>query len=98
MKKALSRFEKYTSFEKADASRHLAIIYLLLNDRDKAIELMIQNEHDYASAGNNQSRYFRYLNIPFYSILRNDPRFQEILAKQKDLYQKNLIKYRNIEI
>jgi tetratricopeptide (TPR) repeat protein len=103
---AFSSFDK-TAFEKKyDASFTLAIVYLLLNDQEKAIELIIEGEKEYSSStisydrpvGISRSKYFGYLNIPYYKILHNDPRFQEILAKHKELYEENLSKYGDIDI
>ena len=95
---ALSSFNKTTFDEKYEASFALAILYLLLNDQEKAIELIIEGEKDYSSRGISRSKYFRYLNLPYYKILHNDPRFQEILAKHKEIYEENLEKYGDIEL
>ena len=103
---ALSSFHR-TTFEKShDESFILAILYLLLNDREKAIELIIEGEKDYFApkivynwpVGINRSKYFEYLNLPYYKILHGDPRFQEILAKHKKIYQKNLRRYGDIDL
>ena len=93
---ALSSYNKTTFDEKYDASFTLAILYLLLNDQEKAIELIIEGEQDYSSRGISRSNYFIYLNLPYYKILHNDPRFQEILARHKELYEENLLKYGDI--
>jgi hypothetical protein len=45
-----------------------------------------------------RSRYLSFKNNPFYDNLRSDPRFQEILAKHKKLYEENLAKYGDIDI
>ena len=94
---ALSSFNKITFDEHYEASFELAVIYLLLNDQEKAIELIIEGEKDRSSKGIRRSMYFTYLNYPCYKILHNDPRFQEILAKHKELYEENLKKYGDIE-
>jgi hypothetical protein len=95
---ALSSFNKTTFDEKYEVSFALAKIYLLLGDQEKAIELIIKGEKDYSSRGISRSRYFKYLNLPYYKILHNDPRFQKILAKHKELYEENLLKYGDLNI
>ena len=35
---------------------------------------------------------------PFFRDVRDNPRFQEILAKHKELYEENLRKYGDIEL
>jgi len=101
---ALSSFNKTTFEKEYDASFTLAIVYLLLNDQEKAIELIIEGEKDYSSStisydmpvGICRSKYFGYLNLPYYKILHNDSRFQAILSKHKQLYEENLRKYGDI--
>jgi tetratricopeptide (TPR) repeat protein len=46
----------------------------------------------------NFSRYYRLKTNPFFESIRSDPRFQEILAKHKELYEENLRKYGDIDI
>ena len=43
------------------------------------------------------SRYIWLNKNPINHFLHSDPRFQEILAKHKELYEENLAKYGNIE-
>lgn len=103
---ALSSFNKIVFEKKYDASFTLAILYLLLNDQEKAIELIIEGEKDYSSntigyelpIGIGRSKYFQYLNFPYYKILHNDPRFQEIMAKHKKIYEENMRKYGDIDM
>ncbi len=103
---ALSSFNKTTFEKKYDVSFTLAVLYLLLNDQEKAIELIIEGEKEYSSStifynrpvGISRSRYFRYINLPYYKILHNDPSFQEIMAKHKELYEELLAKYGDINI
>jgi len=103
---ALSSFNKVVFDKKYDASFARAILYLLLNDQEKAIKLIIKGEKDYSSntmiyngsVGISRSRYFGYLNLPYYKILHSDPRFQEILAKHKEIYEENLAKYGDIDM
>jgi len=42
---------------------------------------------------NRRSEYLFMKNNPFYDNIRSDPRFQEILAEHKALYEENLRKY-----
>jgi serine/threonine protein kinase/Tfp pilus assembly protein PilF len=45
-----------------------------------------------------ESSWYLFLNMhPFLDNIRSDPRFQEILAKHKELYEENLAKYGDIE-
>ena len=95
---ALSHFDQTTFNTKYESSSSLAILYLLLGDQEKAIELIIEGEKDYSSRGISRSRFFRYLNLPYYKVLHNNLRFQEILAKHKEIYEENLAKYGGIDI
>ncbi len=95
---ALTAFNKTAFKKKYDEFFNLAILYLLVNDQEKAIELIIEGEKDYTNNNISQSKYFEYLNLPYYKILHNDPRFQEILAKHKKIYQENLQKYGDIDL
>jgi serine/threonine protein kinase len=44
------------------------------------------------------SRYYILKNNVFYNNLRSDPRFKEILAKHKEIYEENLENYGDIDI
>jgi hypothetical protein len=44
------------------------------------------------------SRYDFLKSNPSFETVRSDPRFQEILAKHKELYEENLEKYGDIDI
>jgi TolB-like protein/Tfp pilus assembly protein PilF len=44
-----------------------------------------------------RSSYLGLKNNPLYKSLQSDPRFQEILAKHKEIYEENLKKYGNID-
>ena len=45
-----------------------------------------------------RSWYLQFTYYPLYEFLRSDPRFQEILAKHKEIYEENLEKYGDIDI
>jgi tetratricopeptide (TPR) repeat protein len=94
---ALVSFNKITFYGFSEKYYELAIIYLLLNDQEKAIETIIEDEKDRSSKGVRRSRYWIYLNYPCYKILHNNPRFRKIVAKHKELYEENLRKYRDID-
>jgi len=93
---ALFRFNKITFNEKYESSFTLAVLYLLLNDPEGAIEYIVEGEEDYSKQGITRSKYFRYLNLPYYKILQGDDRFHNILATHKKLYEENLVKYGDI--
>jgi tetratricopeptide (TPR) repeat protein len=44
------------------------------------------------------SLYIRFINYPYYDKFRSHPRFQEILAKHKKLYDENMAKYGDIDL
>jgi len=45
-----------------------------------------------SSPGPFKTRYLMLENMPL-DLLRDDPRFQEIVKKQKQIYEENLAKY-----
>jgi serine/threonine protein kinase len=64
------------------------ILYCALGNGEKAIfslneSLQIQK----SSLVNPKSRYMELKHLPWFDNLRSDPRFQEILAKQKEYYE-----------
>jgi serine/threonine protein kinase/Tfp pilus assembly protein PilF len=74
---------------------YLVRLYLYLGMNEEAI-----NKLDVIFEGDKNGDYSRYLllnNHPLFDPFRSDPRFQEILAKHKDLYEENLKKYTDIE-
>jgi tetratricopeptide (TPR) repeat protein len=71
-------------------------IYSILGIKDEAISLL-QNQLD-QSRKINRSRFPFLKNNAFYDNIRSDPRFQEILAKHKEIYEDNLAKYGDIDI
>jgi tetratricopeptide (TPR) repeat protein len=71
------------------------LFYRLMNMKDEAIKLVIQI-YD-TEKFSNYSRYLKLKSILF-DYLNSDPRFQEILAKHKKLYEENLQNYGDIDI
>jgi len=72
------------------------ILFLILKMKD---EVVLYLTEDFARVKNSQeSWYLRLKNHPLYNFLHSDPRFQEILAKHKKLYEENLAKYGDIDI
>jgi TolB-like protein/Tfp pilus assembly protein PilF len=71
-------------------------LYLFLKMQEEVIQYL--NE-DFERAKNSQeSWYLWFINYPPYKFLHSDPRFQEILAKHKEIYEENLAKYGDIYI
>ena len=70
--------------------------FLILGMREEAIIFLIKKFEQ--EKANEQSRYFLLKKQARFDILRSDPRFQEILAKHKELYEENLRKYGDIDI
>jgi TolB-like protein len=70
----------------------------VLNRKDEAISLMIEHLQHTEYTRDRQSRYLQLSHLLWYNNLRSDPRFQEILAKHKKLYEENLAKYGDIDI
>jgi hypothetical protein len=62
-------------------------------------EVILYLNEDFERINNAQwSWYLWFMNQPSYEFLHSDPRFQEILAKHKELYEENLKKYGDIDI
>ncbi len=70
--------------------------YSILGMKDEAISLLQDQLEQHKI--NNSSKYLFLNNFTFYDNLRSDPRFQEILAKHKEIYEENLEKYGDIDI
>ena len=71
-------------------------LYSVLNKKDDALSLMTKlQKTDYPES--QRSKYLQLSHLLWFDNLRSDPRFQEILAKHKELYEKNLAKYGDIE-
>jgi tetratricopeptide (TPR) repeat protein len=65
-------------------------IYLLLEMKDESVQLL----YDWDNVLIWERSYYTGLtNWPMYDFLRDDPRFQEIVARHKQVHDKNLRKY-----
>jgi tetratricopeptide (TPR) repeat protein len=71
-------------------------IFLFLKMNEESIQYL--NEDFERKKKLEKSWYLRLNNHILYDFLRPDPRFQEILAKHKELYEENLAKYGDIDI
>jgi len=72
-------------------------IYAVLRLVDASIEYLNDIFND-RWAQIEESRYIELKMNPLLDSLRSDPRFQEILAKHKELYEENLEKYGDVDI
>jgi serine/threonine protein kinase/Flp pilus assembly protein TadD len=71
-------------------------IYALLNMKEEAISIGTKYSNEQLLEKNS---WYNYLETnPFFDNLRSDPRFQEIVAKHKELYEENLAKYGDLDI
>ena len=68
----------------------------ILGTTDEVINVLTKQLE--ISKNNERSVYFPLSTNPFYDPYRSDPRFQEILAKYKELYEENLRKYGDIDL
>ncbi|MHA2274721.1 MAG: tetratricopeptide repeat protein, partial [Candidatus Kariarchaeaceae archaeon] len=71
-------------------------ICLILKLKEKSLQIM--NDLFNGHKKRKKSLYLHLKNHPSYNFLRSDPRFQEILAKHKEIYEENLRKYGDIDI
>jgi hypothetical protein len=71
-------------------------VYTLLGMKDEAIRSCA--EWSELQRKLKKSLYYELKTTPFYDNIRSDPRFQEILAKDKELYEENLRKYGDFDI
>jgi len=84
---------------KGDKENALALyknseVYSLLGMKDEAIQQL--NKEIRGSVWEPYIFYLHLLNNPFYDSLREDPRFQEIVKREKKLYEDHLEKYGNL--
>jgi TolB-like protein/Tfp pilus assembly protein PilF len=72
------------------------IVYILLGMKDQAIRQLYKQHEQGWPLGFTGPRYGNYLslrNLAIYDSLRDDPRFVEILEKEKRRYEEHLSKY-----
>jgi len=67
-------------------------IYAVLQMSDKAIDYLI-TLYNNQWLKREESRYIEFKTNPLLENLRNNPRFQDILAKHYKIYKENLLKY-----
>ena len=72
------------------------IVNLHLQNRDYCLEFM-ENDFEERLKKQKRSWYIGLKHWPPYKFLHPDPRFQEILAKHKKLYEEILEKYKDLE-
>jgi tetratricopeptide (TPR) repeat protein len=71
-------------------------LYLIFKMKEEAIQYL---DEDFNRRKKRESPWYPFLkNMSVYDFLRSDPRFQEILAKHKEIYEENLSKYGDIDI
>jgi len=70
--------------------------YSILGMKDEAISIL--QDRIERNKKTNSSSYLFLKNNAIYDSLRSDPRFHEILAKHKEIYEENLKKYGDIDI
>jgi TolB-like protein/Tfp pilus assembly protein PilF len=72
------------------------VLYAILGKKDETLNLLQKvTENDLKI---NRSAYLELKNHSLFDFLRDDPGFQEILAKHKEIYERNLEKYKDIDI
>jgi TolB-like protein/Flp pilus assembly protein TadD len=70
-------------------------LYQLLKMKDEIINYLNRDFEHLREI--KRSWYLELMNSPAYEFLHSDPRFQEILAKHKEIYYENLRKYGDID-
>jgi len=95
LEEAVNLFENYSDqYPKSGWDyREINRTYLVLGMREKALEYLKKESDVFLRWG--YSIYLWLLNDPIYNDLRDDPRFQEIFARHKILYDENLEKYKD---
>jgi tetratricopeptide (TPR) repeat protein len=88
----VGEFEK--SLHDYQSALERVYLYCILNNKNVAISLLIelQQRQKYDSQ-HSRSLYLELKHMLWYDDLRSDRRFQQILAKQEELYEENLQKY-----
>jgi serine/threonine protein kinase/TolB-like protein len=72
------------------------LLYSLLGMKDEAMSMVPQWSEN--RLRQKSSRYYFLKNHPFYNNIRSGPRFQEILAEHKKIYEENLTNYGDIDL
>ena len=73
-----------------------ARIYPFLGMKEEFFQFIVEDSQ--LAQKRKCSNYLWYKNNPIHDFLRSDPRFQKILAEHKQLYEKNLKKYGDLEV
>jgi hypothetical protein len=71
-------------------------IFSLLGMKNDAIDMITEWTEDQLKQ--KRSHFHHLSNSLYFNNIRSDPRFQEILAQHKELYEENLRKYGDIDI
>ena len=74
---------------------NFAPIYSILGKTDKAMKIL--NEYYENALKQKQSQYLWLKTDNAFDNIRSDPRFQELLAKHKELYDENMRKYGDMD-
>ncbi len=72
-----------------------AFINLILGMNNEFFQKIVKVSEEWLKSESSWYLFFKM--HPFFDNIRSDPRFQEILAKHKELYEENLAKYVDIE-
>jgi tetratricopeptide (TPR) repeat protein len=72
------------------------VLHLFQKKKEEVIKYLNEDFERVKKSQNSWYHWFK--NHPAYEYLHSDPRFQEILAKHKELYEENLRKYGDIDI
>ena len=81
---------------KSEEGIYSIILHAILGKKEKTLIILQKGTEDYQEI--KRSNYFALKNHLIFDYLRDDPRFQKILAKHKELYEENLRKYGDIDI
>jgi tetratricopeptide (TPR) repeat protein len=71
------------------------VLYTILGKKEKALMILEKETERYQKT--NRSYYLVFKNSSVFDYLRDDPRFQALLIKHKEIYEKNLAKYGDID-